>query len=59
MARMDEAARTAGPGRPRIGRAMLNLGMALKNSMARPVTPEDVDRIVGMIDDTASAIERR
>lgn len=37
---------------------MLSLGMALKNRMARPVTPEDVDHIVGMIDDTASAIER-
>lgn len=56
--KMDEASKSAGPGRPRIGRAMLNLGMALKNRMARPVTPEDVDRIVGMIDDTASAIER-
>ena len=58
FARMDEASRSAGPGRPRIARAMLNLGMALKNRMSRPVTPEDVDRIVGMIDDTASAIER-
>ncbi len=58
FAKMDEASKSAGPGRPRIGRAMLNLGMALKNRMARPVTPEDVDRIVGMIDDTASAIER-
>lgn len=58
FARIDEASKSAGPGRPRIGRAMLNLGMALKNRMSRPVTPEDVDRIVGMIDDTASAIER-
>lgn len=58
FATMEEASKSAGPGRPRIGRAMLNLGMALKNRMSRPVTPEDVDRIVGMIDDTASAIER-
>ena len=58
FARMDEAAQHAGPGRPRIGRAMMNLGMALKNRMSRPVTPEDLDRIVGMIDDTAAAIER-
>ncbi|WP_293901762.1 PadR family transcriptional regulator [Phenylobacterium sp.] len=58
FARMEDAARHAGPGRPRIGRAMMNLGLALKNRMSRPVTPEDLDRIVGMIDDTASAIER-
>lgn len=58
FARIDEASKSAGPGRPRIGRAMLNLGMALKNRMSRPVAAEDVDRIVGMIDDTASAIER-
>ena len=58
FAKMEQASKSAGPGRPRIGRAMLNLGMALKNRMSRPVTPEDIDRIVGMIDDTASAIER-
>lgn len=58
FAKMDEASRSAGPGRPRIGRAMVNLGMALKNRMGRPVTPEDLDRIVNMIDDTAAAIER-
>src|SRR4051812_31447904 len=57
FARMEEAARFAGPGRPRIGRAMMNLGMALKNRMGRPVTPEDLDRIVNMIDDTAAAID--
>jgi DNA-binding PadR family transcriptional regulator len=58
FAQMDEAAQNAGPGRPRLGRAMMNLGMALKNRMSRPVTPEDLDRIVNMIDDTAAAIER-
>ncbi len=58
FAKMDDAARSAGPGRPRIGRAMMNLSLALKNRTARPVTPEDLDRIVSMIDDTASAIER-
>ena len=58
FARMTEAAGNAGPGRPRVARAMMNLGMALKNRMSRTVTPEDLDRIVGMIDDTASAIER-
>ncbi len=58
FARMAEASKTAGPGRPRIGRAMMNLGMAIKNRMSRPVTPDDIDRIVAMIDDTASAIDR-
>jgi len=58
FAQMAEAAQSAGPGRPRIGRAMMNLGVALKNRMSRPITPEQLDRIVGMIDDTASAIER-
>jgi hypothetical protein len=37
---------------------MMNLGLALKNRMARPVTPDDLERIAGMIDDTASGIER-
>lgn len=58
FARMDEASRASGPGRPRIGRAMVNLSMALKNRMQRGCTPEELDRIVNMIDDTASAIER-
>jgi DNA-binding PadR family transcriptional regulator len=58
FAKMDEASKSAGPGRPRIGRAMLNLGMSIKNRMARPITPEELDRIVNMIDDTAAAIER-
>ena len=58
FARMEEASRHAGPGRPRIGRAMMNLGMALKNRMSRPISPEDLDRIVSMIDDTAAAVER-
>jgi DNA-binding PadR family transcriptional regulator len=58
FATMEEAASHAGPGRPRIGRAMMNLGLALKNRMSRPVSPEQLDRIVGMIDDTAAAIER-
>lgn len=58
FARMQEAAQHAGPGRPRVGRAMMNLGMALKNRMARPLTPEQLDRIVQMIDDTAAEIEK-
>jgi DNA-binding PadR family transcriptional regulator len=58
FARMNEASQNAGPGRPRIGRAMMNLGMALRARLSRPVTPEELDRIVSMIDDTAAAIER-
>ena len=37
---------------------MMNLGMALKNRMQRPVSAEELDRIVAMIDDTAAAIEK-
>jgi DNA-binding PadR family transcriptional regulator len=58
FAQMDESARHAGPGRPRVGRAMMNLGMALKNRMQRPISPEELDRIVQMIDDTAAEIEK-
>lgn len=58
FARMEEAAQSAGPVRPRVGRAMMNLGMALKTRLSRPVSEEELDRIVGMIDDTAAAIER-
>lgn len=58
FARMDEAGRASGPGRPRVGRAMMNLGMALKNRMSRGVTEAELDRIVAMIDDTAAAIEK-
>jgi DNA-binding PadR family transcriptional regulator len=58
FARMDEASQNSGPGRPRVGRAMMNLGMALKGRLSRPITAEEVDRIVALIDDTAAAIER-
>ena len=58
FAQMEEAARHAGPGRPRIARAMMNMGMALRNRMSRPITADELDRIVNMIDDTAAAIEK-
>jgi len=58
FARMEEASRHAGPGRHRLARAMTNLGMALKNRMSRSATPDELDRIVNMIDDTAAAIEK-
>ena len=57
--RMAEAAEGADSTRPRIGRAMANLGMALQQRLARrPITPDEIDRIVAMIDDTAVAIEK-
>ncbi|WP_309603908.1 PadR family transcriptional regulator [Phenylobacterium sp.] len=57
--RMAEAAEGADTTRPRIARAMTNLGMALQQRLARrPITPEEIDRIVAMIDDTAVAIEK-
>jgi len=57
--RMAEAAEGADTTRPRVGRAMKNLSMALVARLARrPITPEEIDRIVAMIDDTAVAIEK-
>lgn len=59
FARMEEAASSAESSRPRIERAMANLGFALRARLAgRQVTPEEIDRIVAMIDDTAAAIEK-
>lgn len=59
LGRMAEAAEGADTTRPRIGRAMANLGMALQQRLSRrPITPEEIDRIVSMLDDTASAIEK-
>lgn len=58
FARMEEAAASSVGSRPRIARAMMNLGMALKSRLSRPITAEELDRIVNMIDDTASAIEK-
>ena len=57
--RMAEAAEGADSTRPRITRAMSNLGMALGQRLSRrPITPEEIDRIVSMIDDMAVAIEK-
>jgi hypothetical protein len=32
--------------------------MALKTRLSQPITPEQLDRLVAMIDDTAAAIEK-
>jgi DNA-binding PadR family transcriptional regulator len=58
FARMEEAAASSVVTRPRVGRAMMNLGMALRGRLARPITADELDRIVNMIDDTAVAIEK-
>lgn len=59
FARMAEVAESSESSRPRIARAMANLGMALHGRLSRrPITPEEIDRIVSILDDTASAIEK-
>lgn len=56
--RMDEASRGSRMAGPRIGRAIANFHMALGQRMRRDITADQIDRIISMIDDTASAIER-
>lgn len=57
--RMAEAAERSGATGPRIGRAMANLGMALQQRLSDPdLTPEALDRIVALIDETATAVEK-
>jgi DNA-binding PadR family transcriptional regulator len=56
--RMDEASQASRHSGHRVGRAMANLGMALGQRMRRPITDEQIDRIIAMVDDTASAIEK-
>ncbi len=59
FSRMAEAAEGSDTTRPRIARAMTNLGMALQQRLSRrPITTDEIDRIVSMIDDTAVAIEK-
>jgi DNA-binding PadR family transcriptional regulator len=59
FARMAEAAQGSDAIRPRIERAMTNFHMALHQRLARrPISPEELDRIVAILDDTASAIEK-
>jgi DNA-binding PadR family transcriptional regulator len=59
FARMAEAAESSEASRPRVARAMANLGMALQNRLARrPITAQEIDRIIAILDDTASAVEK-
>jgi DNA-binding PadR family transcriptional regulator len=57
--RMAEAAEGSDSTRPRVGRAMKNLGMALMGRLGRrPITPDEIDRVIAIIDDAAAAIEK-
>ena len=57
--RMNEASQGSRMAGARVGRAMANLGMALGQRMRRrDITDAQIDSIVAMIDDTASAIEK-
>ena len=56
--RIDEASEASRHSGHRVGRAMANLGMALGQRMRRPITDEQIDRLIVMIDETASAIEK-
>lgn len=57
--RMDEAAQGSDAIRPRIGRAMGNFGLSLQSRLSRrPITPEQLEAIVKIIDEAAAAIER-
>lgn len=59
FARMSEAAQRSSASAPRIGRAMANLGMAVQQRLAGPeLSPEALDRIVALIDETAAAVEK-
>ena len=59
FARMAEAAQGSDSTRPRVARAMSNLGMALSQRLSRrPITPEEIDRVIALIDETATAIEK-
>jgi DNA-binding PadR family transcriptional regulator len=57
--RMATAAEGSETTRPRIARAMGNLGLAMKHRLSRGApTAEELDRIVAIIDEAAAAIEK-
>lgn len=59
FARMAEAAERSSASAPRVARAMANLGMALQQKLSEPaLSPETLDRVIELIDQTASAIEK-
>lgn len=59
MDRIGQAGEGADGVRPRILRARANLDFALKARLSRrPIAPEEIDRIIAILDDTAAAIEK-
>jgi DNA-binding PadR family transcriptional regulator len=57
--RMAEAAEGSDSTRPRIHRAMHNLGMAMgARIQRRPITQDEIDRVIAIIDEAAAAIEK-
>ena len=59
FSRMAEAAEGADSTRPRVHRAMANLGMAMGQRLARrPITSDEIDRVIAIIDEAAAAIEK-
>lgn len=57
--RMGEAAERSNATGPRIQRAMTNLGMVLQQRLGDPaLTPETLDKIVALIDEAATSIEK-
>ena len=57
--RMAEAAEGSDSTRPRIHRAMANLGMAMgQRIQRRPITQDEIDRVIAIIDEAAAAIEK-
>jgi DNA-binding PadR family transcriptional regulator len=59
FARMADVAERANASGPRVGRAMANLHMALEQRLSgAPLSPEALDRIVALLDQTAQTIEK-
>ncbi|MBS0363450.1 MAG: PadR family transcriptional regulator [Proteobacteria bacterium] len=56
--RMDHLSQASRQSGHRVGRAMGNLGMVLSQRMRRPITDEQMDKMIAMLDDTAAAIEK-
>ncbi len=56
--RMDEASRGSRRAGPRLSRAITNFHMALGQRMRGDISDAEIDRIIAIIDDTASAIEK-
>jgi len=56
--RMAEASEGSRMARPRMARAIANFHMALGQRTRRDLSEEQLDRLIAIIDDTASAIEK-